>query len=594
MNFLRIMAFVLLAQGATNPSLTTNTSIQGNVARIDSGEPLSDVAVVIRRTDGLFERSNTQPSYTAKTAEDGAFVFKNIEPGQYRVSATRQGYVYGQGGTSGPGLTITISAGQMITNVHLALVSAGVIVGRIADHNGDPVDHAQVQASKTSYSAGRRKLVEVQSVPTNDLGDYRLFGLPPGQYYISATPLESSKKSSKANGGDEIQAVITTNGALTMVSSATSRTASSIPSTSDSQSFPTIRRILKDGGTAEEANLPVYFPGTTDVQAAKSLDLPAGGVLGGINFVMEPVRVRHISGRVTTNDSTHLGPVSITLVPRNPSVEDHTPPKVTADETTGTFELSGVQRGSYSLLASSATMFGRVAVQVDDADLENVPVAMTPGFTLSGKVNIENLDPKALNAKSASLDAVLLSADPQVPGLSGGASGRVESDGSFVIIGVMPGSYQAGVAYHTIPGEPPLLLYSKSARLGSADVLGGLLLEIQPQEQLEIVMGVRPGSIEGVAINQKRSELANITVVAVPEKIYRRRTGLYKRVSTDPAGRFQIQGLRPGEYKVFAWEEVEKDAWLDPDFLSVYEDRATVVHVREGVSVTVEPIVISR
>ena len=597
MSLLRIFALLFLTQGATNPSLATNTSIQGKVARRDSSAPLPDVVVVIQRTDGLFERSITQPSYSAKTSDDGAFTFQNIEPGQYRVSATRPGFVYGQGGTSGPGLAIAIAAGQKIRDVHLAMISAGVIAGRIADHNGDPVDNAQVQVSKASYAAGRRKLVAVQSVTTNDLGDYRLFGLTPGQYYVSATPVESSKQHSNASDGDEIQASVSTIGAVTKFSSSTSPTASPIPAPRDSQpsvSIAAIKRILKDGGTVEEANLPVYFPGTTDVQAAKSVDLPAGGIVGGIDFVMSPVGVRHIRGRVTASDSVRLGPVSITLIPRNPGVEDYTPPKVTVDESTGTFELSGVQRGLYSLLASSATMFGRVPIQMDDADLPNVVVAMTNGFTLSGKVNVENPDPKALNAKAAIIDAVVLNADPQIPGLPGGFSGRVESDGSFVITGVIPGRYQTAVAYHSNPGETTPLLYSKGAGLGDVDVLGGLQLEFQPQEKLEIVLGTKPGSIEGVALSQKRDALANVTVVAVPEMGYRRRTGLYKRVSTDPNGRFQIQGLRPGEYKVFAWEEVERDAWLDPDFIRAYEDRGISVYVREGVSATVAPDVIPR
>jgi hypothetical protein len=126
------------------------------------------------------------------------------------------------------------------------------------------------------------------------------------------------------------------------------------------------------------------------------------------------------------------------------------------------------------------------------------------------------------------------------------------------------------------------------------DVLGGLQLDSQPQEQLEFVLGTKPGSIEGVALNEKHQGLANVTVVAVPEMAYRRRTNLYKRVSTDPSGRFRIQGLRPGEYKVFAWEDVEKDAWFDPDFMRAYEGRGTLVTVREGASATVEPVIIPR
>jgi hypothetical protein len=57
---------------------------------------------------------------------------------------------------------------------------------------------------------------------------------------------------------------------------------------------------------------------------------------------------------------------------------------------------------------------------------------------------------------------------------------------------------------------------------------------------------------------------------------------MYKTVSTDETGRFEVKGLPPGEYKAFALEGFEKDAWLDPGFFRPYEDRGLAVAVGEG------------
>src|SRR5205085_75774 len=74
--------------------------------------------------------------------------------------------------------------------ISLVMTPEGTITGRVVDANGDPLSRASVQALKVAYQFNGRALVTVESVPSDDNGNYRLFWLPPGQYYISATPAD--------------------------------------------------------------------------------------------------------------------------------------------------------------------------------------------------------------------------------------------------------------------------------------------------------------------------------------------------------------------------------------------------------------------
>ena len=107
--------------------------------------------------------------------------------------------------------------------------------------------------------------------------------------------------------------------------------------------------------------------------------------------------------------------------------------------------------------------------------------------------------------------------------------------------------------------------YVKSMRLGNADVLNdGLHLTGPPQGLLEIVIGTNAGNIEGSVLNDRQQAVANETVVLVPDPRFRQRSDLYKVLSTDSSGRFRMPGVTPGDYKLFAWENVESS---DPSAL---------------------------
>src|SRR5437867_4249532 len=148
--------------------------LQGIVVKKGSTDPLSKATVEVRR-----DQENAAILDSITTEDDGRFSFGSVAPGRYRLTVTRRGYTR-------PPLTITLGAGQPAEDIQLNMALTGAISGRVVDAGGRPMGNVEVKAMKASYPEGRRILTPVQSVLTNDLGEYRLFWLAPGRYYVSA------------------------------------------------------------------------------------------------------------------------------------------------------------------------------------------------------------------------------------------------------------------------------------------------------------------------------------------------------------------------------------------------------------------------
>ena len=132
--------------------------------------------------------------------------------------------------------------------------------------------------------------------------------------------------------------------------------------------------------------------------------------------------------------------------------------------------------------------------------------------------------------------------------------------------------------------------YIKSIRFGNSDVLiGPLRLEGKPTALIEVVIGRNSGAIDGQVVN-RQGTLADVSVVLVPN--VRRRTELYRTTTTDVSGRFHLDRVPPGDYKVFSWEEVEDGAWYDPEFLRANENRGVPIRIVDGQTASVQAEVI--
>src|SRR3989442_13437073 len=131
--------------------------------------------------------------------------------------------------------------------------------------------------------------------------------------------------------------------------------------------------------------------------------------------------------------------------------------------------------------------------------------------------------------------------------------------------------------------------YIRSVRLGSADVLkDGLHLDHQPEDSLEVVIATTTASVKGHVTDEAQA-VSNAVVVLVPSLNLRQRSDRYYVAATDGNGQFQIQPrIVPGDYKVFAWKDIEPRAWQDPEVLQRYEDQGQPVSVTSNSKLNID------
>jgi hypothetical protein len=496
-------------------------TIEGVVVKATTGDPLKKAVLSLTKVEG-----HSQPK-NATSDTSGHFQIKNVEPGRYHLYATRNGYArqeYGQRTTHASGTILTLTAGQHLNDISFRLTPAVVITGHVYDEDGEPVAGAGVQALSFQYEKGQRKLAPSHFVQTNDLGEYRLYGLEPGQYYVSASH-------NPGRFGEE---------------------------------------------TAEGGYATVYYPGSADPSHAAALDLHASDELAGIDFTLVPVKTFNVKGRVYDAANSRPGTQAMLfLEPRDTGVRNWSMRSQSfVEDPQGVFELHGVKPGSYYLVAlggeGGKTYTAREAIEVSDSDVEGVSLIIGPGIDVKGRIRVEGsatLDPNVLN----------IWLQPREQAMYSGGGGSVKPDGTFTISDLADGDYQFEIA------GLPENFYLKAVRVGSSDVVASELSvsRKQPPGALDVVLNPNGGRIDGRVLKEDKP-FSGATVVLIPEEGRRKEERLYKPTSTDQDGQFSIRGITPGDYTLFAWETVEHGAYMDPDFLRPYKDRGKPIHVDEG------------
>jgi hypothetical protein len=560
-------------------------SVSGIILKMGTGEPLSKAVVTISAFNG-----GRSQSYTATTATDGRFSFQNLDAGPYRLSATRSGFIrmeYGARSPSRPGLPINLSPGQRLTDVVLQIMPAGTISGRVFDRDGEPMANVNVEALKYSYQEGQRVLNVVQTARTNDLGEYRLYWLQPGSYFVSATPPEGQR------GALTNPAAVAGPGIGGGVGDIGGNRGGGGRGRGGGPTPPPAPQARDDQAT--EGYIPVYYPGTTDAQSAAPIDLPAGIVFSGVDLTVTAVRTLRIQGQVINGATGQPARnANINLVPVQRAANGSRRGGIRAPgnlrsrniDDQGAFEIRGVVPGSYELVGllndRQNRMTANLPLEVGNSDVRNVSLIMMPGFTLTGRVSIEGQQPGSGNQDLPKM-RVMLRPDSAAQIAGAPPASAVQADGTFTLQQVGRDDYRL-----TVSGMPRNA-YVKTARYGAADVLNeGLRLDRQPTGPLEILVGTKTGIADGTVQNDKQEASANVTVVMIPDVRLRNRLDLYRSTSTDATGHFHIEGVPAGDYRVFAWEEVETGAWQDPDFIRNFENRGKPVRIDEDSTSNIE------
>jgi protocatechuate 3,4-dioxygenase beta subunit len=246
------------------------------------------------------------------TDQDGRYEFRDLPAGRFSLSVSKSGFVpmqYGQSRPFEPGKPIELAEGQAIDKANVSLPRGSVLSGRVVDEFGEPVADAMVMAMRMQYIGGRRRLVNAgRSNQTNDLGQFRLYGLPPGEYYVSATlrAMDLAIGDMMSPGGPV-------------------------------------------GSSPSSGYAPTYFPSTPSPADAQRVTVETGQELGSIDIALAPVKLAKISGTVMGSDGKPLSGATVMLMPNMRDTMFFMPGGTSRTSHDGQFTLSNVVPGDYSL-----------------------------------------------------------------------------------------------------------------------------------------------------------------------------------------------------------------------------------------------------
>ncbi len=510
-------------------------SLEGQVVNAVTGEPIKKASILLNPA----QPKQDATSYSTITDVNGHFGMSNISPGAYRLSSERTGFVRGEYGSAGPmrvGITLTLSASQEMKISTFKLQPHAVISGRVLDEDGEVMANVLVQAMTHRYVQGKRQLVPAGSSSTNDLGEYRIFGLGPGRYYLSANYRNQQ-----------------------MGWMAVDHTAGVAPN------------------APEEGYALTYYPGTMDPGGAMPIVVAAGRSMSNMDIKLMRTHTVRIRGRVTNAGSQGAMRTMIMLAPKDPygfGLYDRSPTSVRGKE--GKFEFRGVTPGSYQLIAQymedNNRYMARVPVDVGNTNVEGLEVTFKPMMEISGTVVVEG--------NNADVNVALLNVSLQPKEFSpmgGGGGSRVKEDGTFTIRSISADTFRA-----TIFGGGDQV-YLKSVQVGQQEVKNGEFTVVDDAPPtVRLVLSVAGAQVSGHVTGEKQEPIQGATVVLVPAVEKRDQPQLFKTATTDQNGSFTLKSIAPGDYKLFSWDSVEQGAWQDPEFLAQFENKGKTVSFKEN------------
>ena len=527
-----VLAFCICAWPQSKPDVQPAT-VQGRVVAAEDGKPLKSARVSLLPLD-----ESLPHSYAQSSDADGNFAFQAVTPGRYRFVVRRPGYVaQSYRATSGNPANLSLASGQHLDKVLFRMVRAAAIVGKVVDDSDEPVSGVQVEAllkAKVQGTGmrGGAQLVPIGMAASNDLGMYRIYGLAPGKYYVAAID-------------------------------------SGLPNFSDMN--------LMSGGVAmgldtaqDEIGLnkfpPTFYPGTTQPSQAQIVEVKADDEIR-IDFLLQPIKMHSVSGRVTTTSGVPLSDAMVRLRPKEIFGLFSGMEAMAKADSQGQFSVQNVAPGSYVLSAGTFgerhRLEGTVPVEMIDADLSNIHVIASAGITLRGRLVTDNGRPIPTSKDiSVSISSVEDEFD------EGGGYAEVKPDGTFVSSEVRPGIYAAQVS-----GLPEGWILS-SVRFSNQEVLdsGFKVAAGSEASKLELIVSRSAAQISGTVFS-KHTPLGGAKIFYVREEAgpsYAVTSGSsaieLPSVEADQNGQFSIKNLRPGKYYLLASAHLTEDISSDePD-----------------------------
>ena len=536
---------------------TGTASLSGQVVALDTGRPLKRVRVSLTAPELQEGRSST-------TDDQGRFSFQNLPAGRYSINASKAGFIamnYGARRPNRQGQPVPLAAGERARGVDLMLPRGSVVTGHVYDEDGEPMVGAQVRVMRFQYVQGERRLVPAGAETSDDRGEFRVYGLQPGTYYVAATSMQTGMMATMVQGGDVVAYTVQADGV---------NPGASQPS-----------------GTGFA---PTYYPGVTSVADALPVNVGLQAEAANIDFILQLVPTARVSGTVMSTDGSPAQGSSVTLAPDDATssaryLGANYGSGVRQD---GSFIIMNVPPGRYVAFARGQDrrvqmpLFGFQNVSVSGADVTGVALTLAPGQTVSGTVSV---DPGSASAGNLTRVRVSLASLSSLPIPTPPASGALV-DGTFSLTPVVAGNYLVRVS-----GLPQNFAL-KSAEYGGRDV-ADLPLEVRGGQNISgvnVVISDRVTEISGTVPAGEGQLESDYTVVAfsADPANWRPQSRHIQVGRPDASSQFRIRGLPAGDYLVVALDDVESGEWFDPSVLERARRSAIRISLSDGDTKTLE------
>jgi len=501
----------------------------------------------------------TQTWPIVTTDADGKYEFRDVRPGRYTIRAVREGF-FGKpvNGAYPPTVWSDIVVAEKETKqVPLALVQGATIEGRVNDVSGSALPNATVQVYSVAYQTGFALLqpaIAGAAKTTDSRGEFQLFWIPPGDYYLGATPPVRA-------GGP---------------------------------------------GTPFQPGGRTFYPSETNLNTATPIAIRGGEELRRMDISIRNATAFKIAGTVTNTipipADPNGGPGSATvffhLANRDLETPNDAPIANNAGNislalASGPFEIPNVLPGSYEVLARvadssvgtglGAFSWGRAIVEVTDHDVNNVAITVTPSAVVKGTVKMADGTALPPNLR-VSLTPMGGSSRVALYTLLTTRAAAVGTDGNFAVQSVPPGRFRLN-AVSGLPQD----FYVGDVRQNATSVFNeGFDVDNRNPGPLEIIVSRGAGVVDGVVTDGPSKQYSGAVVALVPDpRRFENRT-LFATATSDASGRFVFRGISPGEYRLYAWETTPPNAYQNANFVRKFDDKAKVVVIGERTTARVE------
>ena len=510
--------------------------LRGQIVAADNGSP-------IRRAQVRVTAPDAREARVATTDAQGRFEIRELPAGRYTLLASKGGFVslqFGQRRPSESGTPIELGDAQTIDKIAIALPRGSVLGGRITDEFGEPVANASVTAWRYAYQAGARRMVPAPGAnardTTDDQGHFRLFGLPPGEYYVSAT---------LRGGGPEVT----------------------------------------DPMGELSGYAATYYPGTTNVAEAQRVTIALSQENTGVHFGLIATRLVRVSGQVIMSDGSPAQNGNVMLAPVSSSggramimQQGGTANRV---DRNGTFRLPNVAPGRYQLQvrapANRQMELARMDLVVGAEDVEGLTVITAAGASVTG--NIVSDTGEAFDFRPQQFQVSARSASAEQPFGPGGGGARVGDDWTFTLLNIAD-----PIVIRTSAPQGWML---KSVSLNGQDITD-TPMEFPPGQTfggVQVVMTKKIASVSGAVTDSRGNPALDATVVVFPanDKLWTFQSRFIRAARPDQDGRYRISTLpSPEQYLVVAVQGLEDGQAGDPDFLASVRDAAAKFELGDG------------